>query len=236
MITMGSIIIIPTYNERDNIGKIVNQILELNLHVSILIVDDNSPDNTGKIADELAKKHKNVSVIHRPQKEGLGAAYIQGFKYAIEKGFENIFTMDADFSHDPRYLKDFLEKITDFDLVVGSRYLKGVSVVNWPIKRIILSFCANKYVRFITGMPLSDCTSGFCCFKRKALESININKITSQGYSFLVEIKYHVFENQFKISEIPIIFVERREGKTKMSFRVILESCFTPWKLRFGVK
>src|SRR3989338_2655133 len=233
---MSSIIIIPTYNERDNIEELVNQILKLNLNVSILIVDDNSPDNTGKIADELAKKYNNISVIHRSVKKGLGAAYIQGFKYAIGKGVENIFTMDADFSHDPKYLKDFLEKIKDYDLVIGSRYLKGVSVVNWPIKRIILSLFANNYVRFITGMPLSDCTSGFCCFKRKVLESININKITSQGYSFLVEIKYHVFENQFKISEIPIIFVERREGKTKMSFRVMLEACFIPWKLRFGVK
>ena len=231
---MNSIIIIPTYNERENIEALVERILELNLGLSILIIDDNSPDNTGKIADELSRKYKQVEVIHRLKKEGLGTAYIQGFRYCLERGFEYIFTMDADFSHNPNYLKDFLDRINGFDMVVGSRYTNGISVVNWPLKRIILSLFANNYVRYITGMPLTDCTSGFNCFRKRVLENINLDRITSQGYSFLVEIKYHVFKYKFRITEIPIIFVERREGQTKMSLKEMLEACFIPWKLRFG--
>lgn len=230
---LGSIIIIPTYNEKDNIGELVKQILSLKLGFSILLIDDNSPDGTGEVLDELAKKFSQINVIHRPAKKGLGTAYIQGFNYSIEKGFENIITMDADFSHDPKYLSNFLEKINDYDAVIGSRYLQGVSVVNWPISRILLSIFANNYVRFITGLPFSDCTSGFACFKRRALESVNLTKIVSQGYSFLVEIKYHIFVSRFRVTEIPIIFVERRGGKTKISFKVMLESCLSPWKLRY---
>lgn len=231
---MNPIIIIPTYNERENIEALVERILGLNSGFSILIIDDNSPDNTGKIADELAKKYNRVEVIHRLEKKGLGTAYIQGFRYCLKKGFEYIFTMDADFSHNPDYLKDFLDRINDYDMVVGSRYTNGISVVNWPLKRIILSLFANNYVRYITGMPLTDCTSGFNCFKKRVLENINLDRITSQGYSFLVEIKYHVFKHQFRITEIPIIFVERREGQTKMSLKEMFVACFIPWKLRLG--
>lgn len=229
------LIIIPTFNEKANIETLIETISGFNLGLSVLVVDDNSPDGTGIIADRLSKKYNWVFVLHRPGKQGLGTAYIEGFHYAIKKSFDLIFTMDADFSHDPKYINDFLNNISDCDFVLGSRYMKGISVVNWPLRRVILSIFANNYVKYITGMPFADCTSGFSCFRRGRLEEIDIDKIASQGYSFLVELKYLFFKKRFKMKEIPIIFVERRKGDTKMSLKVMCEAAITPWRLRFFV-
>ena len=229
----SKIIIIPTYNERNNVVKLINHILDLNLNVFILVVDDNSPDGTGLVVDQLAKKYVEVTVLHRPKKEGLGKAYIAGFKYCVEKGCDYVITMDADMSHDPKYLKDSLKTIESNDVAIGSRYIKGVSVVNWSIKRLLLSYYANRYIRFITNLPVKDCTSGFICFRSKTLKSLNLQgSFRSHGYSFLVEIKYLLYKKKFKMAEFPIIFIERREGETKLDAKVLLESFLNPLKLR----
>jgi len=227
-------IVIPTYNERDNIDRLVKEILALGFDIHVLIVDDNSPDGTGDIADKLVKKHKEVHVIHRQGKMGLGSAYIEGFKYAINVGAEKIMEMDADFSHNPERLPLFLEKSEDYDLVIGSRYLNGVSVVNWPIRRLMLSYFANVYTRVITGLEISDCTGGFKCFNRKVLETIDLDKIRSDGYSFQIEMNFRCAENGFKIGEIPIIFIDRHAGTSKMSKKIVREAVIMVWRLRVG--
>lgn len=230
---MKAMVIIPTYNEVENISKLVKTILKKK-DFQVLIVDDNSPDGTGDTADELSQEYQDrVFVIHRQKKMGLGAAYIEGFKFALKAKVDYIFTMDADFSHNPEYLPDFLKKINDkeCDVVIGSRYLKGVSVVNWPIRRLILSRTANWYTQLITGLKIKDCTSGFKCFRKEVLENINLNKIKSNGYSFIVEMNYQCQSRGFKLCEVPIIFVDRQSGQSKFSRKILLEAIFTVWKL-----
>ncbi len=233
---MKSVVVIPTYNEKENIQKLVYAILKLPLPFLIIIVDDNSPDGTGKIADELHNENPDrVHVIHRQGKMGLGRAYISGFKYALELGADYIFEMDADFSHSPEKLPIFLEAINDCDIVIGSRYIKGISVINWPLRRLFLSVIASYYVRFITGMQIQDTTTGFKCFKRKVLESINLDAVDSDGYSFQIEMNFRALKKGFKIKEIPIIFVDRHVGTSKMSRSIMIEAIIMVWKLKFGL-
>lgn len=231
------LVILPTYNESDNIARIVSAIksLSLNIEVSILIIDDNSPDGTGKIAQELSKKNKDVFVMHRERKLGLGSAYVEGFNFALEKKFDYICEMDADFSHDPKYLIDFYKNIETYDLVTGSRYMNGISIVDWPLSRLLLSFFANKFVKFITGMPFTDCTGGFKCFRSSVIKDIGPDNIISEGYLFPIETLYRTFKRGYKIKEIPIIFYNRRFGKSKMNKKEILKSLFLVIYLRFLV-
>lgn len=227
-------VVIPTYNERDNIEKLSSLILSQDERINILFVDDNSPDGTGEIADLLALESSRVKVLHRAGKLGLGSAYREGFKIAIEGNADYIVEMDADFSHDPAMLPLFIARMSEYDLVIGSRYLNGVSVVNWPIRRLILSYCASVYTRLITGLHLSDCTGGFKCFRREVLESIDLAAVRSDGYSFQIEMNYRCFERGFSIGEIPIIFVDRHAGTSKMSRQIVREAVFMVWKLKLG--
>ena len=231
---MKSLIIIPTYNEKENLENLVEQILSLRMNAQILIIDDNSPDGTGRIADELSQKHKKIQVIHRHGKMGLGTAYIEGFKYALKTDADCIFEMDADFSHKPQYLPFLLEKIKEFDLVLGSRYVKGGGTKNWSFGRRLLSRGGNLYTRTILGINVKDLTGGFKCFRRKVLKEINLDKIRSDGYGFQIEMTYRVYQKGFKIAEIPIVFTERRAGKSKMSKRVVREALLMVWRLRLG--
>lgn len=227
-------VVVPTYNERDNIQRLVREILSQGDGIQVLVVDDNSPDGTGEIVDRMAADDLRVQVIHRAGKMGLGSAYREGFKYALGQGADNIVEMDADFSHDPAMLPVFLNKIEEYDLVIGSRYLNGVSVVNWPIRRLILSYCASVYTRMITGLAISDCTGGFKCFRRHVLESIDLDKIRSDGYSFQIEMNYRCVERGFRVGEIPIIFIDRHAGSSKMSKKIVREAVFMVWKLKLG--
>lgn len=227
-----ALIIFPTYNERENIEKIVHAVLPLDPRIHVLIVDDNSPDGTGEIADRLSNHEPNVFVLHREQKQGLGKAYIAGFKWAIEHEFDYIFEMDADFSHGPEYIRDFLREIKDHDLVIGSRYISGVNVINWPMSRLLLSYYANVYTRIVTGLPLRDATGGFKCFRREVLEAINLDDVRSSGYSFQIEMSMRAWKKGFKIKEIPIIFVDRVAGASKMSKKIVREAIWMVWSLR----
>lgn len=227
-----TLIIIPTYNEAENIQKMITEIFNLDLNLDILIVDDNSPDGTGKIVEEMSNGNEHIRLLKRAGKLGLGTAYVAGFKYALEKGYDYIFEMDADFSHDPKEIPNFLNSISENDLVIGSRYIKGVNVVNWPLRRLILSYGANIYTRFITGMPVKDSTGGYKCFRRKVLESINLDEIHSGGYAFQIEMNYRSYCKGFSIKEIPIIFFDRIEGKSKMSNSIVREAIWMVWKLR----
>lgn len=227
-------VVIPTYNERGNIEKIIPQILAQDAGLHILVVDDNSPDGTGEIADRLASANDRIHVLHRRGKLGLGSAYREGFRYALEQGAGSVIEMDADFSHDPAMLPVFLEKMQSVDMVVGSRYLNGVSVVNWPLRRLMLSYFASVYTRIITGLRLSDCTSGFKCFRREVLQAIDLTKIRSDGYSFQIEMNYRCHEKGFRIGEVPIIFIDRHAGTSKMSRQIVLEAVVMVWKLKIG--
>lgn len=230
------LVVIPTYNEAENIERLIEEVTGAVEGMRVLVVDDNSPDGTGDIVRKVGERNPNVLLESRPGKLGLGTAYVHGFKRALSMpGVDCIFGMDADFSHSPQYLPDFLNALGKYDVVVGSRYLDGISVVNWPIRRLFISFFANNYARFITGLPIRDCTSGFCCYKREVLERINLDAVRARGYSFLVEMKFRVHQLGFSIGEVPIIFFERRSGKTKMSKFDILEAIFTVWKLRLGL-
>lgn len=229
---MKSIVVIPTYNEADNIGKLIEGILGLHKDISILVVDDNSSDGTGDIVDVLAGKNEKINIIHRSARLGLGTAYIAGFQYALKNGYELVITMDADFSHDPNDIPRLLERIQTCDVAIGSRYHGGVRILNWPIRRLILSIGANRYVRWITGLKVSDCTSGFRCYRCKILENLPLNKMKSEGYAFLVEMLFYISKAGFKITEVPIIFTERRAGQSKMSKKVITESMIIPWRLK----
>lgn len=231
---MKVIVVIPTYNERDNIVRLAGEILKQHPSLRILFVDDNSPDGTGTLADELAAADDRVMVIHRPGKLGLGSAYRTGFGTALKMGADYIIEMDADFSHDPCVLPVFLETITGYDLVIGSRYLNGVSVVNWPIRRLILSYFASVYTRLVTGLRIMDCTSGFKCFRRSALEAIDLDNVRSDGYSFQIEMNYRCMEKGFKIVEVPIIFIDRHAGSSKMSRKIVREAILMVWKLKMG--
>lgn len=227
-------VVIPTYNERDNIEKLAAMILAQDARINILFVDDNSPDGTGEIADRLASETCRIKVLHRAGKLGLGSAYRQGFTLALEDNADIIVEMDADFSHDPAMIPQFIEKMSSYDLVIGSRYINGVSVVNWPIRRLILSYCASVYTRLVTGLRLSDCTGGFKCFRRNVLEAMDLSSIKSDGYSFQIEINYRCHEKGFRIGEIPIIFVDRHAGTSKMSKQIVREAVFMVWKLKLG--
>ena len=230
---MQSIVIVPTYNERANLQELVDKIQQYAPELHVLIVDDNSPDGTGALADELHQKHpERIFVLHRQQKEGLGKAYVDGFRQVLEKDYDCIMQMDADLSHDPVHLPRFLEEIKTHDLVVGSRYLQGISVVNWDLKRLIMSKLATNYVRFITRMPFTDTTSGFKCWRREALEAIDFESTFSSGYIFLVEMKYKAFRKGFRVTEVPIIFVERKQGDSKLDWGVFCEAFFGVLRLR----
>ncbi len=227
---MKTLIIIPTYNEYDNLRPLLDQIFTYVPASDILIVDDNSPDDTGKLADEIAAQNPQVHVMHRSGKLGLGTAYIAGFKYAVEHQYDAAFEMDADFSHDPRYLPDFLKAIESADLVIGSRYVKGGGTPNWSLLRRFISGGGNIFARVMLGIPVHDCTAGYRCYRRTVLESIGLDSIESQGYAFQVELAYRVYKRGFKIVETPIIFLDRRVGKSKMSRTIFLEG-FT-WVVR----
>lgn len=229
---MRTLVIIPTYNERENIERIVPEILERDPSIDVLIVDDNSPDGTGELADKMAEKNSKIFVMHREKKAGLGTAYKAGFRYAIENGYDYIFEMDADFSHDPKCIPSFLEAIKEADLVLGSRYISGVNVINWPMSRLLLSYYANVYTRLVTGLPVKDATGGFKCFRRKVLESVDLDKVKSEGYSFQIEVSLRAWKKGFKIKEIPIVFEDRREGRSKMSKKIVREAVWMVWKLR----
>jgi len=226
------LVVIPTYNEHDNVGEIVPRILETDPRFEVLVVDDASPDGTGELADRLAAANPRVHVLHRPGKLGLGSAYRAGFRFALERNYDLVFEMDADFSHDPASLPEFLRAIEDADLVVGSRYLNGVTVVNWPIGRLLLSYAANRYTRLITGLPLCDSTAGFKCFRRSVLEAIDLDRVRSDGYSFQIEMSFKTWKKGFRVREIPILFSDRRVGISKMSRRIIIEAAFMVWRLR----
>jgi dolichol-phosphate mannosyltransferase len=230
--TQRVLIIFPTYNERENIEKIVHAVLPLDARINVLIVDDNSPDGTGEIADRLSEQESKVHVLHRQKKEGLGQAYIAGFKWAIERGFDFIMEMDADFSHGPEYLHDFLREIKDYDVVIGSRYVSGVNVINWPMTRLLLSYFANVYTRWVTGLPLRDATGGFKCFRREVLEAIDLDGVRSSGYSFQIEMSLRAWKKGFRLKEIPIVFYDRRAGQSKMSKKIVREAIWMVWLLR----
>lgn len=232
--SVRAVIIMPTYNERDNLPQIVAAIWQHAPWANILVVDDNSPDGTGQAADEIAARDPRLRVLHRPGKQGLGTAYIQGFKVAIAHGFDRIFEMDADFSHDPRYLPEFMKAIQQADLVIGSRYIKGGSTPNWSLTRRLISGCGNIFARVVLGMPIHDCTAGFRCYRREVLESIGLDEIQSQGYGFQVELAYRVVKQKFRVVEIPIIFMDRRVGQSKMSRKIILEAFTFVIRARLG--
>ena len=227
-----ALIIFPTYNEKENIDKIVHAVLPLDPRVNVLIVDDNSPDGTGDIADRLVAAESQVNVLHREKKEGLGRAYIAGFKWALEHDYDYIFEMDADFSHGPEYIKDFLREIQDNDLVIGSRYISGVNVINWPMSRLLLSYFANMYTRWVTGLPIKDATGGYKCFRRSVLEAMDLDAIHASGYSFQIEMNMRAWKKGFKLKEIPIIFVDRTAGVSKMSKKIMREAMWMVWWLR----
>lgn len=230
------LVVIPTYNEADNIARLIEEVTGAVEGMRVLVVDDNSPDGTSDIVKGISEKNHNVLLETRPGKLGLGTAYVHGFKRALAiPEVDCILGMDADFSHSPQYLPDFIEALKEYDVVVGSRYLDGISVVNWPIRRLFISFFANNYARFITGLPIRDCTSGFCCYSRRVLETIKLDAVRTRGYSFLVEMKYRAYKLGFRVGEVPIIFFERRSGQTKMSKFDILEAIINVWKLRLGL-
>ena len=226
-----TLVIVPTYNERDNLPSLVLRLSALPVKVDLLVVDDNSPDGTGELADEFAARHPNIHVLHRHQKEGLGRAYCAGFAWALARDYEFVFEMDGDFSHDPDEIPHFLSAAHEADLVLGSRYSKGIRVINWPLKRLMLSLCAAKYVKLITGMPISDPTGGYKCFHRHTLEAIDLKAIQSNGYSFQIEMTHKVWRMGMNIVEVPIIFTDRFQGTSKMSGKIVREAIWVPWLL-----
>lgn len=229
-----ALVIVPTYNESTNIGRLVDAVLPQHESIEMLIVDDASPDGTGRIADEIAAVNPRVHALHRTGKLGLGTAYVEGFRWALARDYAYIFEMDADFSHNPDRLPKFLEKIKEADLVIGSRYQGGnVNVVNWPMSRLILSYVANLYARGVTGLPVFDATAGFKCFRRKVLEAIDLNAVKSNGYAFQVEMNYRVWKRGFTLAEIPIVFVDRTAGASKMTRAVAWEGVWMCWRLRW---
>jgi dolichol-phosphate mannosyltransferase len=229
---IDTLVIIPTYNEKENIKRITSAVLDASPHTDILFVDDNSPDGTGELADALAAKHERVNVMHRVSKDGLGRAYIAGFKWALKRDYKFVMEMDCDFSHDPLEIPNFRDMaLADADLVLGSRYVGGVRVLNWPMSRLMLSRGAGIYVRLITGMPVSDPTGGFKCFRREVLESYDFDKVKANGYGFQIEMTHKAWMNGFRIGEVPIIFEDRQEGTSKMSGNIVYEALWVVWTL-----
>ena len=229
---MKTLIISPTYNERKNIKQLVNMVIGENPELHLLIVDDNSPDGTGEKVKKLQTEYKNLFLETRPKKSGLGTAYIFGFKWALEKKYDNIIQMDADLSHNPKDLPRMVNNLQKYDLVIGSRYINGISVVNWPLRRLMLSYGANAYSRVITGMPIMDGTGGFKAWKSSVLSSIDLDSVKSQGYSFQIEMNFRAWVKKFNIKEIPIIFSDRTIGQSKMSKTIVYEAIFMVWRLR----
>ena len=228
-----ALVVIPTYNEAPNIASLIPQVLAQDPRLEVLVVDDNSPDGTGGIVEDLAKTNPRIHVLHREGKQGLGTAYRAGFAWALERRYEYIFEMDADFSHDPAHLKSFLTAVQDADLVLGSRYLQGkVTVVNWPMGRLLLSYFANVYARWVTGLHIWDLTGGFKCFRRRVLEAIDLKQVRSNGYAFQIEMSVRAWRNGFKLAEVPIVFVDRTEGQSKMNRGIVKEAVWMVPRLR----
>ncbi len=236
-----TLVIVPTFNERDNILTVFDMVFGLKIPgLDLLVIDDNSPDGTAAVVREaMATFSDKIFIIERPGKMGLGTAYIAGFRFALEHGYDYVMEMDADLSHDPREIPNFLEKIKDADLVIGSRYLNGVNVINWPLSRLILSISASKYTQLITGLPVKDCTAGFKCFRREVLASIPLEEVRSNGYSFQIEMNFKAWKRGYRIAEIPIVFTDRTVGNSKMSRKIMVEASFMVWKLKilslFGI-
>jgi dolichol-phosphate mannosyltransferase len=229
-----ALVIVPTYNERENVRRLIDAVLGQDGRIDILVVDDGSPDGTGAIVQEIRLTESRVNLLERERKLGLGTAYIAGFRWALERGYDYVLEMDADFSHDPVHLRRFLAAIEQADLVLGSRYQQGrVTVVNWPIQRLILSYCANVYARLVTGLPVWDATGGFKCFRRVVLESIDLDQVRSNGYAFQIEMSFRAWKRRFRIAEIPIVFVDRTEGTSKMSRSIVREAVWMVWRLRW---
>lgn len=228
------LVILPTYNESQNLPRIVPMILAQDPRLEILVVDDNSPDGTGRLANDLAGVNPRVHVLHRPKKEGLGRAYLAGFAWGLEHGVDLMFEMDSDFSHDPKFLKDLIAAAGTADLVAGSRYKTGVNVINWPMPRLLLSYGANLYARWITGLPLTDLTAGFKCFRKDVLAALPLEKIRSNGYAFQIEMSYRAWKKGFRLEEIPIVFTDRVEGSSKMSKAIVREGVWIVWWLRIS--
>jgi len=228
-----TLVIVPTYNERDNLPALVQRVLALPVTVDLLIVDDNSPDGTGQLADSLAAQHPQIHVLHRQEKSGLGRAYCAGFAWALERQYAFIFEMDGDLSHNPDDIPSFLKAAQNADLVLGSRYCHGIRVINWPLRRLMLSLCAAKYVQIITGMPFTDPTGGFKCFRRATLQTIDLQSVDSNGYSFQIEMTHKVWRQGLRIAEVPIIFTDRFHGTSKMSPKIVREALHITWRLLF---
>jgi len=229
-----ALIIIPTYDELENLPKLLPEVLSKDEIIDVLIVDDNSPDGTADWVEKEAEKNPRIKLIKREMKMGLGTAYIAGFKYALENNYDYIFEMDADFSHDPDEIQNFLSEIKTYDLVLGSRYKEGVNVVNWPMRRLMLSLFANMYTRVITGLPVRDATSGFKCFRKEVLQAIDLDTVKSNGYAFQIEMTFKAWKKGFKIKELSIVFTDRVKGTSKMSKKIVREAIFMVWKLRFA--
>lgn len=229
-----ALVITPTFNERDNIARLVELVLGQDPRLEVLVVDDGSPDGTGLLVDDVVRVNPRVHVIHRERKLGLGTAYLAGFRWALERQYDLVLQMDADFSHDPAHLPQFLDAVASADLVLGSRYRHGkVTVVNWPITRLILSIAANGYARWVTGLQLFDATGGFKCFRKKVLEEIDLTQVKSNGYAFQIEMSFRAWKRGFTIVEIPIVFVDRTEGESKMSKKIVREAIWMVWRLRW---
>ncbi|HEY8174495.1 MAG TPA: polyprenol monophosphomannose synthase [Gemmatimonadaceae bacterium] len=229
-----ALVIVPTYNERENISRLIRAVLDQDPRLEMLVVDDGSPDGSGDIVEAIGTENKRVHLLRRARKMGLGTAYIAGFKWALERDYAYVFEMDADFSHDPAHLRQFLKVIETADLVIGSRYREGkVTVVNWPIGRLLLSYYANIYARIVTGVPIWDLTAGFKCYRRTVLEAIDLSRVRSNGYAFQIEMHFRAWKKKFRIVEIPIIFVDRTEGTSKMSGHIVREAMWMVWRLRF---
>ena len=229
-----ALVIVPTYCESENLPRLVPSILSRDPRLEILVVDDGSPDGTGRIADEMAAAEPRLHVLHRGRKLGLGTAYLDGFRWGIARGYDVLFEMDADFSHDPAHLPQFLDAIERYDVVLGSRYLEGrVTVVNWPIGRLLLSYFANVYARWVTGLPIADATGGFKAFRREVLEAIELERVESNGYAFQIEMSFRAWKKGFRLGEIPIMFVDRDVGESKMSKKIVREAVWRVWRLRF---
>ncbi len=229
---MNTIIVTPTYNERKNIEELLNTIFTIDSNYHVLVVDDNSPDDTGAIVKELQSNYSNLHLLSRVKKQGLGSAYVAGFKYALKGNYDKIVQMDADMSHDPKDVVSLISELDNSDVVIGSRYISGINVVNWPIRRLIISYGANIYTRLVTGLPVKDATGGFKCWKREVLESLDLDNVRSQGYSFQIEMTYRAWLQNFKIKEVPIIFVDRTIGESKMNRSVMLEAAIMIPRLR----
>ena len=229
---MKALLIIPTYNEIANIKNIITASLSQSPDLYILVIDDNSPDGTAKAVKEMMENEPHINLIERPKKMGLGSAYVQGFKYALNNDYDYVLEMDADFSHNPADIPRLLEAAKKYDVVIGSRYCQGVNIINWPFRRLLISYFASKYVRIITGMPIKDPTSGFKCFRRRVLEAIDLDSILSDGYAFQIEMNFRAWVKGFTIYEIPIVFTERKDGVSKMSRQIVWEAAWMVWRLQ----